>query len=121
MKRACLSALLAITSFASAQQRPAITGIAFVRVYSSDPAATAKFYGTTLGYTAVKDGAITRYPVNDLQWIETTPLPSPAPAARLAAVGFMTRDAAGLAEYLQAHGTTLASQVKDGEFSVRDP
>ena len=33
----------------------------------------------------------------------------------------MTRDAAGLAEYLQAHGTTLASQVKDGEFSVRDP
>jgi catechol 2,3-dioxygenase-like lactoylglutathione lyase family enzyme len=122
MKRACALALFAAGSlFVQAQQRPAITGIAFVRVYASDPAATAAFYGKTLGYAEVKDGAITRYPINDLQWVETTPLPSPAPAARLAAVGFMTRDAAGLAEYLQAHGTGLASQVKDGEFSVRDP
>jgi len=121
MKRAFTLALFAASAFLGAQQRPAITGVAFVRVYASDPTATANFYGKTLGYTSVKDGAITRYPVNDLQWIETTPLPSPAPAARQAAVGFMTRDAAGLAEYLQAHGTTLASQVKNGEFSVRDP
>jgi catechol 2,3-dioxygenase-like lactoylglutathione lyase family enzyme len=122
MKRVLVAAFFAsVSAIMQAQQRPAITGVAFVRVYASDPTATANFYGKTLGYTSVKDGAITRYPVNDLQWIETTPLPSPAPAARQAAVGFMTRDAAALAEYLQAHGTTLASQVKNGEFSVRDP
>ena len=122
MKKLILCALLIVSaSLAHAQQRPAITGIAFVRFYVSDPAAAETFYGKTLGYTAIKDGAITRYPVNDLQWIETTPLPSPAPASKQAAVGFMTRDAQALATYLEAHGTTLATHVKDGEFSVRDP
>jgi catechol 2,3-dioxygenase-like lactoylglutathione lyase family enzyme len=110
-----------IHPFAWAQQRPAITGIAFVRVYSSDAAATANFYGKTLGYSSSKDGSITRYPVNDLQWIETTPLPSPAPAARLAAVGFMTRDAHALEQYLKAHSTEIVDPLKNGRFSVRDP
>jgi catechol 2,3-dioxygenase-like lactoylglutathione lyase family enzyme len=113
--------LIGAASFTSAQQRPAITGIAFVRVYSSDAAATANFYGKTLGYAASKDGSITRYPVNDLQWVETTPLPSPAPAARLAAVGFMTRDARALEQYLKAHSVEIADPLKNGSFSVRDP
>lgn len=108
-------------SLAQAQQRPAVTGLAFVRFYVTDAAAADAFYGRTLGYVGIRDGAITRYPVNDVQWIETTPLPSPAPTSKQAAVGFMTRDAAALATYLEAHGTTLATHVKNGEFSVRDP
>jgi catechol 2,3-dioxygenase-like lactoylglutathione lyase family enzyme len=108
-------------SLAAAQQRPAITGIAFVRFYASDAAASANFYGKTLGFSSSRDGAITRYPVNDLQWIETTPLPNPAPAARQAAVGFMTRDARGLERYLKAHSVEIVDPLKKGVFSVRDP
>jgi catechol 2,3-dioxygenase-like lactoylglutathione lyase family enzyme len=121
MKKLLALALLSVSSVVWAQQRPAITGIAFVRVYSSDAAATANFYGKTLGYSSSKDGDVTRYPVNDLQWIETTPLPSPAPAARLAAIGFTTRDARALQSYLKAHSVEIVDPIKNGRFSVRDP
>jgi catechol 2,3-dioxygenase-like lactoylglutathione lyase family enzyme len=103
------------------QQRPAITGIAFVRVYTSDAAASAKFYGKTLGFSSSRAGAITRYPVNDLQWIEVAPLPSPAPASRLEAVGFMTRDAQALESYLKGHSVQIVDPLRKGRFSVRDP
>ena len=120
-KLLALALLSGAVSFTWAQKRPAITGIAFVRVYSSDATATANFYGRTLGYSSSKDGGITRYPVNDLQWIETTPLPSPAPAARLAAVGFMTRDSNALEQYLKAHAVEIVDPLKNASFSVRDP
>jgi len=120
-KLLALLLLAAASSFAIAQQRPAITGIAFVRFYSSDAAASANFYGKQLGFAASKDGDITRYPVNDLQWIETTPLPNPAPAARQAAVGFMTRDASALVKYLKAHSVEIVDPLKNGRFSVHDP
>jgi catechol 2,3-dioxygenase-like lactoylglutathione lyase family enzyme len=118
--------LLAASAFACAQQqRPAITGIAFVRVYASDPAASANFYGKTLGYSYSSDGNITRYPVNNSQWIEVTPLPSPAPPTRLAAVAFTTRDVSALELYLRAHGVIIVHQLASDPahkgFSVRDP
>jgi len=127
MRKLLAFVLLSVTcSFALAQthqggQRPAITGIAFVLVYSSDAAASANFYGKQLGYDSSKDGDITRYPVNESQWIETTPLPSPAPATRLAAVGFMTRDAKALEAYLKAHSVEIVDHLSKGRFSVRDP
>jgi len=122
MRRAFILVLLfAATTLGWSQKRPAITGIAFVRVYASDPAATAKFYSQTLGYSPDKAGEITRYAVNGLQWIEVQPLPSPAPKARLAAVGFMTRDARALESYLKAHSVTIVDPLREGRFSVRDP
>ncbi|WP_051978378.1 VOC family protein [Edaphobacter aggregans] len=119
--------LLATTAFArSQQQRPAITGIAFVRVYASDPSASANFYGKTLGYSSSRAGDITRYPVNDAQWIEVAPLPSPAPPTRLAAVAFTTRDARALEKYLKAHSVAIVSSfggdtADKNSFSVHDP
>lgn len=115
--------LLASGAFGWSQQRPAITGIAFVRVYTSDAAASSKFYGQTLGFSSSKDKTegITRYPVSDLQWIEVAPLPSPAPATRLEAVGFMTRDARALQSYLKAHSVQIVDPLQKGRFSVRDP
>ncbi|MBS1820462.1 MAG: VOC family protein [Acidobacteria bacterium] len=104
-----------------AQQRPAITGIAFVRVYSSDAAATENFYGRTLGYSFGTIGNITHYSVGPEQWIETVPLPNPAPRARLAAVGFRTVDARGLEKYLKAHRVEIVDPLKNGRFSVHDP
>ncbi len=126
MRTACAAALLLLAASAFAQQqRPAITGIAFVRVYASDAAASAKFYGKTLGYTAAQDRSLTRYPVNDSQWIEVTPLPSPAPPTRLAAVAFTTRDVSALERYLRVHGVIIVHQLgadpSHKGFSVRDP
>lgn len=127
MRRALTSLLLLVAATAAhAQQRPAITGIAFVRVYASDPAASADFYGKTLGYSSSEAGDITRYPVNDSQWIEVAPLPSPAPATRLAAVAFTTRDVRALEQYLKAHAVTIVEPLGSdpahkGRFSVHDP
>lgn len=126
MRTACAAALLLLSASAFAQQqRPAITGIAFVRVYASDVGASAKFYGQTLGYSATQERSLTRYPVNDSQWIEVAPLPSPAPATRLAAVAFTTRDASALERYLRTHGVIivhpLGADPSHKGFSVHDP
>jgi catechol 2,3-dioxygenase-like lactoylglutathione lyase family enzyme len=120
MKKA-LFLLLLSTCFAQTQQRPAITGIAFVRMYAANPDASATFYDHDLGFTRVKRKGYDRYAVNDLQWFEVTQLPSPAPAARLAAVAFTTRNAAGLERYLQAHSVTIVQKLSHGQFGVNDP
>ncbi len=78
IKAAALLFLLA--PFAHAQQRPAITGIAFVRMYAADPAASTAFYSGKLGFDEIKKDGITRYPVNDSQWLEVAPVPSPRAA-----------------------------------------
>jgi 4-hydroxyphenylpyruvate dioxygenase-like putative hemolysin len=104
-----------------AQQRPAITGIAFVRMYAADRDASAAFYDHDMGFVRVNRGAFDRYAVSDSQWFEVAPLPSPAPAARLAAVAFTTRDAAGLERYLKAHSVAIEQKLKNGEFAVKDP
>jgi catechol 2,3-dioxygenase-like lactoylglutathione lyase family enzyme len=106
----------------SAQSRPAITGIAFVRMYSSNSAASDAFYGKTLGFdkSTAADG-IARYGVNAAQWLEVEALPANPPATRLPEVAFTTRDAAGMERYLVAHKIELASKLKNGSFTVHDP
>jgi len=117
--------LAAGLSSAQQPQRPAITGIAFMRVYSTDPAAAERFYGTTLGLARVAVGGSDgkwAYAVNSRQWVEVLPhTPPPSATQRMAAVAFMTRDAAGLERYLAAHGIAIVEPLHDGEFGVRDP
>jgi catechol 2,3-dioxygenase-like lactoylglutathione lyase family enzyme len=125
MKRAALLALvMAISSLSGAQatKRPAITGIAFARFYTTDPAGAQKFYGDTLGYKRLEMNSVWVYPVNSSQWIEilTSP-PPPKPNVRMAAVAFTTRDAAALERYLAAHGIKADLPLKAGEFGVHDP
>lgn len=128
-KASALLLLLAASAFTQAQtapsSRPAITGIAYVRVYTTSPAASADFYGRQLGYDHTTSNGITRYAVSDSQWFEVAPLPSPAPRSatqsRLAIVAFTTRDAAGLERYLQAHNVTIDQPLAHGQFGVHDP
>ncbi|HEX4154474.1 MAG TPA: VOC family protein [Acidobacteriaceae bacterium] len=118
-----VGAVLLVTSGGMAQQpaRPAITGIAFMRVYTTDAAAAQRFYGQTLGFEQhVMDG-LWVYPVNKLQWLEVVPHAGPKTNDMMAAIAFTTRDAAGLERYLAAHGVTAEQPLKDGEFGVRDP
>jgi catechol 2,3-dioxygenase-like lactoylglutathione lyase family enzyme len=110
---------------AAAQQRPAITGIAFARMYSANPPASDDFY-KMLGFAPeplihTPQGDLQRFSVSDSQWLEVLPLPDPAPPARLAAVAFTTRNAAALQKYLEAHGIQIVEPLKHGEFMVLDP
>jgi len=110
---------------AQSQDRPAITGIAFMRVYSSDAAAAQHFYGDTLGYQRVESQGRWLYPVNHSQWIEVLAPASgqlpPKSNDRMAAIAFTTRDASALAKYIEAHGVALAEPLRGGQFGVRDP
>ncbi len=116
---------LAITALAplSAQtaKRPAITGIAFARFYTTDPAGAQKFYGDTLGFMRLEGNGVWIYPVNPSQWIEVLDSRPLKADVRMAAVAFTTRNAAGLERYLAAHGIKAELPLKGGEFGVRDP
>ena len=119
-----LALLMATTAPLAAQtaKRPAITGIAFARFYTTQPDAAQKFYGDTLGFTRLQANGVWTYPVNTSQWIEVlTSPPPPQPNVRMAAVAFTTRNAAGLERYLAAHGFKAEFPLKAGEFGVRDP
>jgi catechol 2,3-dioxygenase-like lactoylglutathione lyase family enzyme len=125
MRPARFLALIMATAAPLAAQtvkRPAITGIAFARFYTTQPDAAQKFYGDTLGFTRLQTNGVWTYPVNSSQWIEvlTSPAP-PQPNIRMAAVAFTTRNAAGLERYLAAHGVKAELPLKAGEFGVRDP
>lgn len=117
-----LALALTATISLSAQQptRPAITGVAFARFYTTNPQAAQKFYGDTLGFQRKDDGGIWVYPVNHSQWIEVVNA-TPRSNVRMAAVGFTTSNAAQLQSYLEARGIKPETALADGQFAVRDP
>jgi catechol 2,3-dioxygenase-like lactoylglutathione lyase family enzyme len=122
LSKVLLLACMAVgTGWAEMPSRPAITGLAFVRVYSADPAASQRFYGGVLGYDHSGASGLGRYQVNEAQWVEVVAMPTPAPRAKVAAIGFTTRDVAGLAKYMQARGVAFAEPLQAGRFGVKDP
>jgi catechol 2,3-dioxygenase-like lactoylglutathione lyase family enzyme len=116
-----LAFLLSAGALAQQPTRPAITGVAFARFYTTDPAAAQKFYGTTLGFERKEVDGMWLYPVNHSQWIELLTTPPPQPNVRMAAVAFTTTDAAQLERYLKAHNIKPVVPLKQGQFGVRDP
>jgi len=117
-----LACLLSLPALAQQPTRPAITGVAFARFYTTDPATAQKFYGSTLGFERKEADDMWLYPVNHSQWIEvlTTP-PPPQPNVRLAAVAFTTDNVVQLEQYLEAHSVKPDVPLKNGQFGVRDP
>jgi catechol 2,3-dioxygenase-like lactoylglutathione lyase family enzyme len=117
-----LTCLLSLPALAQQPTRPPITGVAFARFYTTDPAAAQKFYGSTLGFERKEADGMWLYPVNHSQWIEViTATPPPQPNVRMAAVAFTTNDAAKLERYLEAHNIKTDVPLKNGQFGVRDP
>jgi catechol 2,3-dioxygenase-like lactoylglutathione lyase family enzyme len=106
----------------SQQARPAITGIAFVRFYSSDLNASDALYGKELGYAKVvgADGRV-RYGVSESQWIELEKLPANPPASKMAEVAFTTRDVRGMKRFLAEHHVPVEAAQGKSAFTVRDP
>ena len=117
---ACALAIPAV-SFSQRTNRPAITGVAFARFYTTDLPAAQHFYGSTLGFDGRESAGKWVYPVNHSQWLEIVPATPPHANIRMAAVGFTTRDAPALQKYLIAKGVAIEQPLKDGEFAVRDP
>ena len=119
----CLLSLSASSLVAQPQPtRPAITGVAFARFYTTNPDAAERFYGTTLGFERKQADGMWLYPVNQSQWIELiTKTPPPRADNRLAAVAFTTTNAQQLEHYLESKGIKPEQPLKNGQFGVRDP
>src|ERR1700691_4044885 len=114
----------------SGQERPKITSISHLTVYSSDPAKTEHFYVRDLRGLKVTDPQNplgVRNDFNAIQFVEVLPLPSGPPSVnRLDHVGYNTTNADGLRKYLESHGVAVPSTVTKGSdesqyFEVKDP
>ncbi|MEO6803132.1 MAG: VOC family protein [Granulicella sp.] len=113
--------LTCCTALPAQTQRPAITGIAFVRVYVTNLDAAAKFYDGDLGFARTPISGKDVYSVNDSQWFEVVPQQNIELTSRLAAVAFTTRNEKVLEAYMRAHGQIILPQPEPDSFGVKDP
>ena len=134
MNRLALAGLLCIclgtgVSRATAQQRPQITGISHLAVYTSDATASEHFYVDILGGVKgvdPEDPKGVRYYYSATQYTEVLPLPADHTISRMDHVAFNTNDAKGLLAFLKAHETTGLTDIQTGSdgsqyFETKDP
>lgn len=114
------AAVLSTTGLA-AQQRPAITGIAFMRVYTDDVPAAEHFYGTTMGYEEKHFGDEMVFPINKHQWIEVVPSKARDGQSYMSAIGFTVSDVDAMKRYMLAKGVTGIDGPQAGSLGVTDP
>jgi catechol 2,3-dioxygenase-like lactoylglutathione lyase family enzyme len=121
--------LLPVACAAQSHSRPAITGISHLAVYTSDAAATERYYTQVIGAAREadpEDARGVRYAITATQFVEVLPLPANAGVNRLDHVGFQTANAEGLRVYLKAKGWDVPAKIThydDGSktFRVKDP
>ena len=122
--------LLSLAVGATGQERPKVTSISHLGVYTTDPAKAEGFYVHDLGAVKGPDPenpAGVRYYFSAAQFVEVLPLPTgPTSVNRLDHAAFNTSDAGAMRKYLQAHGVEVPSAVtraNDGSqyFEVKDP
>jgi catechol 2,3-dioxygenase-like lactoylglutathione lyase family enzyme len=126
------ASFLAVVVAAQAQfvkDRPRITGISHLAVYTSNAASTDHFYRDVMGAIRLPDpenpkGAV--YAFNDVQFVEVLPLPPGQGVNRLDHIAFNTDDAEGLRQYLARKSWKVPLSVIKGDdsgawFTVTDP
>jgi catechol 2,3-dioxygenase-like lactoylglutathione lyase family enzyme len=131
MNRVTLSLVLFFVCLplAAQEQRPPITGIAHVRLYSTDLYKSREFYTRVLGLAHGTAGCIAAtlpcFTVNDRQQIELLQVTAGAPANLLAEVAFATPDVEQMRRYLLAHKINAGAITKDRSgvrhFELKDP
>jgi catechol 2,3-dioxygenase-like lactoylglutathione lyase family enzyme len=112
-----------------AQQRPKITGISHLAVYTSEPAATEHYYADIIGAAKLpdpEDPRGVRYALSSTQFIEVLPLPADASVNRLDHTAWNVDNAEAMRRYLAAkgwHTPSLLTRSADGSrwFQVLDP
>jgi len=120
---------LSVAASGIAQQRPKITGISHLAVYTSDPKATEHYYTSVIGAAREADPENpkgVRYAINATQFIEVLPLPANSGVNRLDHTAWKTDSAEGMRAYLAAKGwKTPAKVTQNGDssksFRVHDP
>jgi catechol 2,3-dioxygenase-like lactoylglutathione lyase family enzyme len=121
---------LILAGYASGQERPKITSISHISVYTTEPEKAERFYVHDLGAwkgADPYDSKGVRYYFCLTQFVEVLPLPAgPASINRLDHVGYNTNDAEGLRKYFASHNAAAPSSVtnaSDGSryFDVKDP
>jgi catechol 2,3-dioxygenase-like lactoylglutathione lyase family enzyme len=129
------ASLVAIAVTAAAQMpdkpltRPKITGISHLAVYTSNPAATDRFYREIVGAVRLSDPENpkgVRYALSATQFIEVLPLPEGAGINRLDHTAWNTDDAETLRRYLGAKAYKVPYRVEKGAdgslwFALKDP
>ncbi|MGK6323340.1 VOC family protein [Sphingomonas sp. DT-51] len=116
-----------VTIGARAPQRPPITGISHLAVYSRDMAASERFYVGVLGARKGADPEQARgmrFYVSGSQFVEVLPAPPTLGASVFAHAAYRTPDAAALRSWLIARGAPAVSALEaDGgerRFAARD-
>ena len=106
---------LALEIAAIGQERPKVTSISHLAVYTTDPVKAENFYVHDLGAvkgTDPENPAGVRYYFSTAQFVEVLPLPAgPVSVNRLDHAGFNTSDAEAMRKYLQAHSVEVPSAV----------
>jgi catechol 2,3-dioxygenase-like lactoylglutathione lyase family enzyme len=131
--RLMLPALMLSTTLCALSQnapaRPKITSVSHLAVYTSNPAATERYYTFTVGAVKMADPENpkgVKYALSSTQYVEVLPLPANAGVNRMDHAAFNTDSAEGMRKYLAAKGWTVPAAVtkaSDGSrrFSVLDP
>lgn len=109
--------------------RPKITGVSHLAVYTSDAAATDRYYREILGAAKMPDPENpkgTRYAINATQFVEVLPLPPGAGINRLDHTAYNTDDAERMRRWLSAKAWKTPGSVTKGAdgsrwFTVTDP
>jgi catechol 2,3-dioxygenase-like lactoylglutathione lyase family enzyme len=126
---ACAVAFTITAAAQTAPIRPKITGISHLAVYTSDPAATDRYYREIIGAAKLPDPENpkgVRYAINATQFIEVLPLPPGQGINRLDHSAYNTDDAEGMRKYLAAKAWKTPAKVEKGAdgshwFTVLDP
>jgi catechol 2,3-dioxygenase-like lactoylglutathione lyase family enzyme len=123
-------AVLGVATVAvTAQERPKITGVSHLAVYTSDAAATDHYYRQVIGaakQTDPENPKGVKYAFSATQFIEVLPLPPNAGINRMDHAAFNTVNAEGMRKYLAAMGWKTPGTVTKGSdgsrwFAVQDP
>jgi catechol 2,3-dioxygenase-like lactoylglutathione lyase family enzyme len=129
------ASLVTFTLTAAAQlpdkppMRPKITGISHIAVYTSNPAATERFYLETVGAVKQPDPQNpkgVRYAISNTQFVEVLPLPERSGINRLDHTAWNTDDAEAMRRYLSSKAWKVPGQVEKGRdgslwFTTSDP
>ena len=123
-------AVLGVATVAlTAQERPKITGVSHLAVYTSDAAATDHYYRQVIGaakQTDPENPQGVKYAFSATQFVEVLPLPPNAGINRMDHAAFNTVNAEGMRKYLAAKGWKTPGTVTKGSdgsrwFAVQDP
>jgi len=132
MKQLLLILLTGLVAYSQVPQRPRITGVAHIAIFTHDIAKTRAYYTGLLGFhepysLTNADGSfsMTFFKVNERQYIEVFPERASG-TDRLNHISVETDDIEGMRLYLaakgiQVPGKTNTGRIRNKSFNVKDP